>query len=215
MCLRFSKLHILMLSLAAYYCTNCRFRNFEVALKSHLLCCSGIHELQVLIAVKIIQRYFGQGPVAHTCNLLQLTDLVDGAFVISTLNLSDSATRIATWRSNRLLVLQLMLSIVSSIGQHCSFREEVLLMQSTVLIRHRPLRYLLTFKSRHQLSRVFTFCVGSDHLSCSSVNAVLKLLLIDFQEVLCMRCYLLVKSNLSGASLVTGSDSLLSPKLLL
>ena len=147
MCLWFSKDHILMLSLTAYYRTNCRFWNFEVALQCHLLSCCWIHELQVLIAVKIIQRHFGQRSAAHTSNLLQLTDLVDGTFVISTLNLPLSATSIATWRSNGLLVLQFMLNIVGCIRKYCSFREEVLLMQSAMLIGHWSL--LLTFKAHH------------------------------------------------------------------
>lgn len=197
--------HILMLSLTAYYCTNCGFRNFKVALKCHLLSCSWIHELQVLITVKIIQRYFGHGSAANTSNLLQLTDLVNSTFIIATLNLSDSGTSITTWRSNWLLVLQFMLNIVSCIRHHCSFRKEVLLM--------RPL--LAFISCHHQLLTIVTFSVGSDHLCCSSVNAVLELLLIYFQEVLCMWCYLLVQSNLTGTSLVTCSNSLPFPKLLL
>jgi len=199
-------------NLSSLACNNSIHRwlgYLEVALQGLMLFLAITHELQLLIAIEIIQ-WASSKLFLFSSNLLQLTDLINGTFV-ATFHVWTYAANIATGWPDRLVLLE-----VSTIRHGNGFwLHDFLILHLDIIIGHGPLN-LLTFETIYKVLNwiISVHILMSKNLCCASIDIIMQLLFVDFQEILLVGIGIMLSTNcmdLARSLLITCCNSLLFP----
>ena len=190
---------------------HCRLGYLEVALQRLVLFVTITHELQLLIAIEIIQWTLSK-LLLFSSHLLQLADLINGTFV-ATFHIWADPANIATGWPDRLVLLK-----VSTIRHGNGLRWcDLLILHLNIIIDHWSLN-LLAFKTIHKVLNwiISIRILMSKNLRCASVDVIMQLLFVNFQEILLVGIGIMISSNcldLARSLLITCCNSLLFPYL--